>query len=250
MRQYYLPEQDLLENQIEVKGKDYHYLKNVLRLKAGDIFTGINRKGDNFKLTILEEKRNSLLLKAEKISEKAEKRSFKIHLYQCLPKAAKMDLIVRQAAETGVEKIIPVISNNTIAKPNEKKAERWRRIIREAVQQSGTSIYTEIENPLSFKKLNNLSEGIKLFFHQKSLSENSLFSYLQIGYKKGNLNKINILIGPEGGFTDKEVKELIYFGFKPVYLGSEVLRAETAALYAIASVKTLLFELNYQEDKI
>ena len=66
---------------------------------------------------------------------------------------------------------------------------------------------------------------------------------------QGNLHKINILIGPEGGFTDNEIDGLISSGFKPVYLGSEVLRVETAALYATASVKTLLNELNYQEDK-
>jgi 16S rRNA (uracil1498-N3)-methyltransferase len=76
-----------------------------------------------------------------------------------------------------------------------------------------------------------------------------MLGYLQIGRRQGNLHKINILIGPEGGFTNNEVEDLISFGFEPVCLGSEVLRVETAALYAIASVKTLLLELNYQEDK-
>ncbi len=61
-------------------------------------------------------------------------------------------------------------------------------------------------------------------------------------------NEINILIGPEGGFTDKEITDIYSYGFKPVYLGKEVLRVETAALYAIASIKTLLLELKYQEE--
>lgn len=249
MRQYYIPDSDFSGNKIEIRGKDFHYLKNVLRLKRGDNFRGINKNGDNYKLTVVEEMNDSFILKSVKKLEKKLEKMLEIHLLQCLPKSNKMDLIVRQAAETGVKRIIPVISRNTIAKPNEKKAARWERIIKEAVQQSGTSVCTKIEKPVHINTLFNINDGIKIFFHQEPLFENSLFSYLQIGRKQGNLLKIYILIGPEGGFTNNEVKGLCSSNFKPVYLGKEILRVETAALYAIASVKTILFELNYQEDQ-
>jgi 16S rRNA (uracil1498-N3)-methyltransferase len=126
--------------------------------------------------------------------------------------------------------------------------DRWNRIVKEAIQQSGTTTYPEIKEPVQFSELKNASSGLKLFFHQKPLEKNTLFIYLQIVHKQVKLNEINILIGPEGGFTDKEITDLYSYGFKPVYLVKEVLRAETAALYAIASIKTLLLELKYQEE--
>ncbi len=260
MRQFFIQDDYNAESTVIISGKDFHYLKDVLRLKNGDTFDGINKSGNTFKLIILKEKDNSLILGSQIKTKTGEKRKIKLNLYQCLPKAKKMDLIVRQATETGISRIIPIISSNTIvklqvklhAKSKEKiniKLKRWKRIIKEAIQQSGTTTYPELEDPVPIETLYKANTCLNLVFHQEPLSENTLFSYLQIGLKQVNLTDINILIGPEGGFTNKEITELITYGFRSVYLGKEVLRVETAALYAIASIKILLLELMNQEKR-
>ena len=155
-----------------------------------------------------------------------------------------MDLIVRQAAEAGVSEIQPLESEFSIVRYDRKswksKHERFDKIAREAFQQSGSDRLTVINEPLPLTSLKTPEKGeIGLFFHQKSIENISLHKYLFTVP-----DKIKLIIGPEGGLSDKEIAYLRAENFKPVYLGENVLRTETAALYAAAAVKTILLERN------
>ncbi len=168
-----------------------------------------------------------------------------IHLLQCLPKGAKMDLIVRQAAEAGITGIVPVVSARSVVDASDpaRRLARWRRIAREALQQSGNPRQPEIADPLPLRKAAALDRhcGIGLLFHQERISGGSLHAALA-GAPAAGPGGIFMVIGPEGGLAEGEVDILRAAGFVPVHLGETVLRVETAALYAVAAVRTVIME--------
>jgi 16S rRNA (uracil1498-N3)-methyltransferase len=157
-----------------------------------------------------------------------------------------MDQIIRQATEAGVFRIIPVVSDFSVSRLDiEKpgKMDRWNKIIKEAIQQSGSRVNTQIEGPVTIDELAEIDEsacingGIGLFFHQEALDHSPLHRYLD-----SNPESISLIIGPEGGLSDREIEVLYSKNYKSVYLKTIVLRAETAALYAVSAVQTILLE--------
>jgi 16S rRNA (uracil1498-N3)-methyltransferase len=245
MRQFILPESFAGDCSVKLTGESFHYICNVLRKKNGDSFPGLDKKGKGWQLTISEINNEFCMLEVIPMeSEKSGK--VEITLVQCLPKGKKMDLIIRQAVESGVKRIIPVLSDHSVPrfdndKDIEKKRQRWEKIAIEAMQQSGSSIIPEIHKPVKMDKVPLLWDqcGPGLFCHQEKIDENNLHKCLN-----ENFNQVYIVIGPEGGISDREVKLLQEAGFQPIYLGDNVLRTETAALYTTAAVNVILLEKN------
>lgn len=243
MRTYLLPEQFKGEDELVITGKEYHYLIHVLRLKENTVFKGQDHKGNFFSLRISAIAKKSLTIVCIPDSITMQKNLPDITLYQCICKGKKMDRIIRQAAETGVRRIIPLFSEHTVPRMHEKEIEnknkRWARVIREAVQQSGSGVITEITYPVSLMMFDKKAEKseINLFFHQDPLENRSLHEYL-CEYPAS----VSLLIGPEGGLSDKEILFLKSSGFSPVLLKTNILRAETAAIYAISAVQNILTE--------
>ena len=256
MKQFLLPEGWTRtvgeeEGQIRISGRGAHYLRNVLRKVPGDGFPGLDREGKRYILRVIAFQGDNVLLSVEEeetakapLAEPAPSHGPEITLVQCLPKGKKMDLIVRQATELGAARIVPVISRYSVPKmeniDTSKKQTRWKSIIKEAVQQSGAARVPILE------KLSSLSEfvegtaktmGLGLFFHQDPLENGSLHGYLSL-----QPERVTLLVGPEGGLDEREISLLLFRGFHPVYVGERVLRAETAAMSALAMVRILLLE--------
>ncbi len=243
MRNFILPEGFKDESELMISGEQFHYLRRVLRLREGDELSGTNGKGRSYTLSVGEIRRHSLTLLVTGYQERSVD-NCRISLLQCLPKGKKMDLIVRQAAEAGVWRIIPLFSCYSIprienAATLERKVSRWRRIIKEALQQSGSLCPTGVVQPVNMEAFVEDKEiqGLKIFFHQEHISRFSLHGLLAPCDRD-----ITLLIGPEGGLAEKEIEFLKGAGFYPVYLGGRVLRSETAALFAVAAVQTILEE--------
>jgi 16S rRNA (uracil1498-N3)-methyltransferase len=166
-----------------------------------------------------------------------------------------MDLIIRQAAEGGIRTIIPFVSEYSVPRPSDAscRAERWRRIIREARQQSGSRIATAISPPREVPELlaywqelkDRYERSLGLLFHQSPLEAGTFHGYLS-NYPA----LIAALVGPEGGFSPGEVGCFTAAGFKPVTMGDTVLRTETAALYAVAIIRIILLERAWWTPKI
>ena len=152
----------------------------------------------------------------------------------------KFDLIIQKLTELGVSKIIPLKTERSVVKIDgnreNKKIIRWQNICKEASEQSHRNIIPIVTNISSIKELKNSKENIKLVC---SLYEDSKSINNYVDNSK--TNSILIVIGPEGGITDKETKELNSYGFKNVTLGKRVLRVETAAIY-IGSMISDIYE--------
>lgn len=247
MKQFILPASFDGSSSVLLDEKDTHYLKNVLRVKVGaelkctapdgSVWRGIVSRFDEAGCTLE-------LFPAGTAAEKyacAGSQSTKVVLYQSLIKGKNMDLIIRQAVEAGVAAVVPVeteYSQIRLKDFKNEKPDRWQRIIKEAMQQCGTSIHTTVETMIKVEDMPTVSHyETGLFFHQCPMEKKSIHQHLD-----GHFKKVFLFVGPEGGLSKKDIEILETKGFKPVYLGENILRAETAALYATAIVKNLILE--------
>jgi len=246
MRQFLLPPSYAGERRLAFSGADFHHLVRVLRLREGDQLPAVDAGGTLHTMRIARVGRSACDVEIAPASTRAAGvPGASITLLQCLPKGRKIDLIVRQATEAGVSRVVLVASERSLSGAEEGagRISRLRRIAREALQQSGSPRLPEIEGP---RTLASLAEeavggqggwGAALFFHEEKLSATSLHELLA-----GAPPTVSVLIGPEGGLSGREVALLAGTGWRPVFLGSTVLRVETAALYALGAVETILQE--------
>jgi len=197
--------------------------------------------GCRYILCVKKIKKNEIILSVKENTEIITQTPL-ISLFQALPKGKIMDRIIRQATETGISRIIPVITRYTIAtshsgKSINNKMQRWRRIIKEAIQQSEGMVLPCVFEPVNISDALKLCRGIKLFFHQEKKGNKALHECLSY-----DIDEISIFIGPEGGFSNFEYRLLKDNGFIPINLGKNILRVDTASLFAIAAVKIIVLE--------
>jgi 16S rRNA (uracil1498-N3)-methyltransferase len=250
MKQFLLPEPPDADGVVRLSGADYRYLARVRRLSAGAVFTALLPDGTKTRALVQAVTAESLVCECLDIKTKVNADHLPpLALFQSLPKGTKIDLIVRQAAEAGVSEIAPFVSAYSVPplpKPGTEKTERWRRIIREARQQSGSAIDTVIKPVCDLDGLFAYWENVKVRYqkpvgvllHQAPLEQGSLHQYL-----KDEPDFVAAAVGPEGGFSNEEAQQFMDAGFKPLVLGRSVLRCETAALYAVAAIHITLLEI-------
>ena len=171
--------------------------------------------------------------------------SLSVTLFQGLPKADKMDLIEQKATELGVNRIVPVLMNRCVVRPDPKdmlrKTERWQKIAREAGKQAGRCIVPEVFAPVS---INSLSSIVP--FPEKNIvpwEATAGFGPLAFRSNSPEISSLGILIGPEGGIEKTEIDLLRSIGFIPVTLGKRILRTETAGLAAVSAMMSLYGEM-------
>lgn len=171
----------------------------------------------------------------------------RIVLVQSMAKGPAMDLVIRQAAEAGVARVIPLEARRSVARAEEGRGAsrqgRWERILREGLQQSGSAVATSIDEPVDIRglgaRLGPVPEGgrLALVLHEAPLAQKGLHEYLGSAPAE-----IVLCVGPEGGFAPDEVDFLLEAGFRPLLLPGAILRTETAALFAVAAVEIILSE--------
>ncbi|MCU0641690.1 MAG: 16S rRNA (uracil(1498)-N(3))-methyltransferase [Candidatus Margulisbacteria bacterium] len=219
-------------------GADAHYVRSVLRLKAGDELELLDGSGEIFKARIERADKEKVYCQVESSYRPDSEPKIKITLAQALPKGQKMDFVVEKAVELGVHRIIPVTTERTIAKG--VKLDRWRKLAKEAAEQSGRAIVPEV-SPLTdlagVLKLKNDQTVALLPWELEN--EKSLKSALSVDLIARGVEML-VLIGPEGGFTQPEVEQARSHGWQTVSLGKRILRTETAGLAVLANI---LYEL-------
>jgi len=252
MRQYLLPKDFHGEPTFNLTAKESRYLTKVLRYGNGTRFNGIDQSGKTWDLVMVDASTIGCTPTEGTFKETSDTLpSFHgpyphIRLYQCLCKGKKDETIVRQATEIGVERITFVMSrfctvdlSGKNTKAQETRNGRMEAIIKEAIQQSGSPVMTQLGKQVLTlaETIEECKEGTGLFFHQCAISTMGLPSLL-----KEAKEPISILVGSEGGFSDEECDLLVKGGMHPVLLKTNILRAETAAIYALSAVQSFLTE--------
>ena len=234
---------DLTENELIISGGDANHLARALRARRGDKITAVDKFG-HCAIIELTDFRNDTI-KARRISEiRLISREKKIILADCLPKQNRFDNIIEKSTELGVDKIEPLISERTIARPGglreNSKIERWKRIAKEAAEQCARDSIPEIGKIRSLNDWLNEISPIKddtlLIFCWENEKNTTAREILRDYKNSGAEKNIIALIGPEGGFSDREVKNIKEIGGISVSLGKRILKTDTAAISVLAMI--------------
>lgn len=240
MKQLLLPPGYAGEPRVTLSGDEFRHVARVLRMREGDRLGAVDRKGSRYDLVLVRVGRTDCEA-AVVLREAAHAAGphTRITLLQCLPKGRKIDLIVRQATEAGVERIVLLVSEHTVVRPGEAdgRTARLRRIAREALQQSGTASLPRIDGPSPFSCIAGEDWGTSLLFLENPVEGESLHGLLA-----GRPASVSLLVGPEGGLTGAETGLAQAAGFRAVHFATGVLRVETAATFALGAVMTILQE--------
>ena len=246
MRKFFVDNENIKDDKIIITGQDVNHIKNVLRLSAQEkILICDKSSAKNYVSKI--EKIENYLVECSVVEEVqvASEGNVELHIFQGLPKADKMELIIQKGTELGISSFIPVKLSRCIVKldgkDEVKKQDRWQKISEVAAKQSGRDIVPEVMHLKTLNETINMISEYDLFlvaFEEEK--ENTLKNELLKLKELKNEYKIACLVGPEGGLTKDEVLKLEENGAKVITLGNRILRTETVAMY-IAS--TVMYEL-------
>jgi 16S rRNA (uracil1498-N3)-methyltransferase len=218
-------------------GPDVNHIKNVLRLKPGDPIWLVDDTGAEYASQINAVSSHRIDVEIiEKVDKNAES-PVHISIAQSYLKEKKMDLLIRQLTELGINYWCPFFSERSIPNPVQERLalryQRWQKITIEAVKQCSRSRLMEIGQALSFNEmlLSAKNSDLKIIFWEnaaKSIKLTNLFP------EKQNIRSIFAVMGPEGGFSRNEINQAAKEGFQPIRIGPRILRAETATIAACA----------------
>lgn len=220
-----------------IENQDAKHIVKILRLKPSDKININDCCGNEYTAEIIETMKDKVVAKIIEKIEKSNESPVNIYLFQGLPKASKMDIIVQKCVEIGVYSIIPVITKRVIANGESKefkKVDRWKKIAIEACKQSKRSYIPSVEAPINFEDLiNRLDDMDIIFIPYENEKENSIKNIIN-KINKDNIKNIAIIIGPEGGFEESEVEKIKELHAYSVTLGPRILRTETAGFVMAA----------------
>ena len=218
-----------------------HQLRNVLRLKQGNVITLLDGSGAAFPTrieTLTARGATGLVLAKEPVRSEPV---IELTLYQCVLKRERFEWVLQKGTELGVSRFVPVISSRTVVRPAARllpKYERWNAIVREAAEQSRRGRLPVLDDPLHWDEALDQGKGVRILVWEEA-EENST----GLSREVRNAGQVALLVGPEGGIGKEEAASAISQGWRPLSLGPRILRAETAALAAVTVVMTIAGEL-------
>ncbi len=234
MRHFFVSPSQIEGNKIMITGSDVRHIASVLRMSPGEeisVSDGITPR--EYRCIIEEVSDSAITCRLIFIKEENIELSSNVYLFQGLPKADKMELIIQKAVELGVYEIIPVASERAVVKLNEKREQtkiaRWRGIAEAAAKQSKRQVVPVIREVMSFQEAADYAAmmDVKIIPYEmaEGMSETKkIINTLTEG------QRIAVFIGPEGGFTEQEIRMAAKAHIMPVTMGKRILRTETAGL--------------------
>lgn len=238
-RSFLFPEAEVLEGSVTLDKRESHHLVKVFRARAGETVEILDGKGRRYIGRILRPDARAVEVAVDEVEEVASP-SHQIILLQALPKGKAMDLILRTASEMGATSVQPLYTQQSdVRLPEQRlqgKLDKWRATTIEASKQCGLPFLPELQTPVSLpdwlernshgpdelRLVASLEAGARLLLDELSLADLPA--------------RIVLAVGPEGDFSVDEYDALGKDGFRPVRLGDNVLRAETAAAYMLGVI--------------
>lgn len=240
MYHFFADENQVSESSISISGDDYNHIKNVIRLKEGDtVMVSLKNPPKNFMCEVDFYTDKEAILKITESDVASTELPCQVTLFQGLPKADKMELIIQKAVELGVYDIVPVSMKRCVVKLDEKKADskikRWNLISESAAKQSKRSIIPQIRDVVPYKRVIELVGEYDLvlvpYENEEGMKETrKLIESIETG------SKVAVVIGPEGGFEDDEIDLARKNNMHTITLGKRILRTETAGLAALSMI--------------
>ena len=227
----FLDQKFSVNKKIILEKSSAHHLLKVLRKKEGDKIILFDGKGNSCLGVITSDSRSKLELEIIDIFERTIRSGVDINLGQSLIKSDPLHFVIQKATELGIISFSPLITDRSIVKikMTKNRSTKWRLISRGACEQCGENWLPVIEDPMKLDKwAGTVKSKIKIVLYPDANNKIS-----DLDYK----DSVSLAVGPEGDFTKYEVDSLTEKGFIPVTIGKRILRAETAAISAISSVR-------------
>ena len=241
---FYAPPEQVAPASITLAADEAHHLARVLRLAPGARVWVFDGAGREYECEVTRVGKNEVLLKIAAQVTSAVESPLRIELAQSLAKGDKFDWIVQKATELGVTRIVPLTTTYSEMRRSEERAtgkvKRWQRIALEALKQCGRCQLVEIAEPMDWSTYCERATGeLKFLFSERGGRRLS-----QIAQEaRSPLSKLSLAIGPEGGWSEREIDLALEKGFIPIHLGARILRTETAAITATALAQHIFGDL-------
>ena len=250
MNRFFVPKSGIEGELVRLSPEQAHQVCHVLRLTPGDPIVVLDDNGTEYEVTL------STVCPPETIGQVTDRHpargepQVKITLFQSLLAREKFEWVLQKATEVGVARFAPVLTARSIVRAKlieEKKLDRWRRIVTEAAEQSHRGRVPKLDQTITFgEAISRLRDFDRALIAAPSPKAVSLPGALR------NLNRgtvsIGLMIGPEGGFAGEEIDLASETGAIPIHLGPRILRTETAAVVASALILYELGEMEPQND--
>lgn len=215
------------------------HLIRVLRFQVGDNFIVFNGQAGEFHATIIELNKNTVTVKLGEFIPVNRESLFQITLAQAVLRSDKMDYILQKAVELGVTRFIPLLTAHSTFKlaPErwQKRYLHWQGVIFSACEQSGRTRLPKLENPMTFDVATTAIKADQRVILQACAQQNM--------NSLPTCQSVALLVGPEGGWSENELKCAHIATYTPMHLGPRVLRAETAGLAAVSVLQSLYGDL-------
>lgn len=234
MYHFFVEPSQIQGTEVIITGSDVNHIKNVLRMKPGEelsVSNGLDQK--EYRCGIEECRDDSILCRLRFVKEDGLELPSRIYLFQGLPKADKMELIIQKAVELGVYEVIPMAARRSVVKLEGKreagKLARWQGIAEAAAKQSRRRILPKVHPVMSMREAVAYASTMEVRLIPYELAQGmgktkEILEALQPG------QSVAVMIGPEGGFEESEIREAVDAGMQPVTMGRRILRTETAGL--------------------
>jgi 16S rRNA (uracil1498-N3)-methyltransferase len=251
MQRYFIEPGQFEAGEVRILGDDAHHLARVMRAEPGDRIICSNGVDREVLAAIRE------VGKSEVVADVVEERVMSgeaacgVWIAQSLPKGDKLETVIQKCTEIGAARFLPFQSERTVVqydgKKEAKRVERWQKIAKEAAEQAHRSRVPAVDSPFTWRELMKLvpEADLALICYEKegALQLKRLLGGffadkrgIAPGGGSGDAGRVLLLVGPEGGFTEKEVSEAEAAGCRSVSLGKRILRTETAAMAALTCI--------------
>ena len=227
-----------------ITGADVNHICHVLRMRVGEQFYVTDgESGGKYLCALKAASEDQVTCDILRNIEESSELPCEITLYQGLPKADKMELIIQKAVELGVHRIVPVSTKRSIVKLDDKKAgakiSRWQGIAEAAAKQSKRDVIPQIGDVMTLKAALAEAADFEVSMMPYENAEGMAFTRKLLDEIRPG-QRIAIFIGPEGGFDESEVEAALSQGTQPVTLGRRILRTETAGLAMLSMLVYVL----------
>ncbi len=241
MPRFFVNDRQIENKAVKIVGDDAFHISRALRMAAGEHITVCADNGREYDCVLRVFAPDHVIADIESERESSTEPNFYAHIYQGLPKGDKLDFIIQKTVECGISELTTFESEFCIARSKadseDKKLERRQRIALEAAKQSGRGIVPKINKTVGFDKMiTDASEYDLVLFCYEGEGTLPIGEHLKKLQNGLDIPRIAIVVGPEGGFSEREAKLASDAGFSMCGLGKRILRTETAGIFALCCI--------------
>ncbi len=238
MPQFFINSKDVIDEKVVISDKEnYNHIAKSLRTKIGENLLLIDEKQIQYETVIEQISNKEITVSIKKSYKSSRKLDFKLYLAQVPLRSDAQNIVIEKATELGAEGIFPVISDNCAINKSivEKKISKWQRIMHEAFKQCERAYEPKCYGATSLEKIINLKNEYKIVAFCERRANLTLHNYISENPIQKD-DKLIVIIGPEGGFSDKEFKMFEENSIPMLTLGNLILKAETAVIIALGNI--------------